>query len=55
MKCSGLRTISPVAARRVTGSGFGRLRAVNGRHLAALVRAGATLVYGKLVKRPDDY
>ena len=28
--------------------------AVNGPHLVALVRAGATFVNGKLVERPDE-
>jgi transposase-like protein len=32
-----------------------RWRAVNGPHLVALVRAGATFVIGKLVERPDDH
>ena len=32
-----------------------RWRAVNGPHLAALIRAGATFVDGKLVERPDDH
>ena len=32
-----------------------RWRAVNGPHLVALVRAGATFVNGKLVERPDDH
>jgi hypothetical protein len=27
---------------------------VNGPHLVALVRAGATFVQGKLVERPDE-
>jgi hypothetical protein len=31
-----------------------RWRAINGPHLVALVRAGATFVNGKLVERPDD-
>ena len=31
-----------------------RWRAVNGPHLVALVRAGATFVNGKLVERPDE-
>jgi len=31
-----------------------RWRAVNGPHLVALVRAGATFVNGKLVERPND-
>jgi hypothetical protein len=31
-----------------------RWRAVNGPHLVAPVRAGATFVNGKLVERPDD-
>ena len=30
-----------------------RWRAVNGPHLVALVRAGATFESGKLVERPD--
>jgi len=49
---------------RVTGFGDafklieaaqGRWRAVNGPHLAALIRAGATFVDGKLVERADDH
>ena len=32
-----------------------RWRAVNGPHLVALVRAGATFVNGKLVERPDEH
>jgi hypothetical protein len=31
-----------------------RWRAVNGPHLVALVRAGATFANGKLVERPDE-
>jgi putative transposase len=31
-----------------------RCRAVNGPHLVALVRAGATFEKGVLVERPDD-
>jgi hypothetical protein len=31
-----------------------RWRAVNGPHLVALVRAGATFVNGKLVERPNE-
>ena len=31
-----------------------RWRAVNGPHLVALVRAGATFVNGELVERPDE-
>ena len=31
-----------------------RWRAVNGPHLVALVRAGATFVNGKLMERPED-
>jgi hypothetical protein len=30
-------------------------RAVNGRHLVALVRTGARFTNGKLVERPDDH
>jgi hypothetical protein len=32
-----------------------RWRAVNGPHLVALVRTGATFVNGKLVERPDEH
>jgi len=32
-----------------------RWRCVNGPHLVALVRAGATFVNGTLVERPDDH
>ena len=32
----------------------GRWRAVNGRHLVALVRAGARFEKGKLIERPDQ-
>jgi hypothetical protein len=32
-----------------------RWRAVNGPHLVALVRAGATFINGKHVERPDDH
>ena len=32
-----------------------RRRALNGPHLAALIRAGATFVDGKLVERPDHH
>jgi hypothetical protein len=32
-----------------------RWRAVNGPHLVALVRAGATFEGGRLVERPDDH
>jgi hypothetical protein len=31
-----------------------RWRAVNGAHLVALVRAGATFIDGKLVERPEE-
>jgi len=31
-----------------------RWRAVNGPHLVALVRAGATFVNGKPMERPED-
>ncbi|MBE1592396.1 hypothetical protein ACFPOI_17265 [Nonomuraea angiospora] len=31
-----------------------RWRAVNGAHLVALVRAGATFIDGKLVERPTE-
>ena len=31
-----------------------RWRAVNGLHLGALVRVGATFVNGELVERPND-
>ena len=32
-----------------------RWRAVNGPHLVALVRTGATFTGGQLVERPDDH
>ena len=58
-------TQSPVgrAASRAAGlamafklieSGQDRWRAVNTPHLVALVRAGATFIYGKLVERPGE-
>jgi hypothetical protein len=46
---------SPVAARRVTSSEFGRWRSVDGPHLVALVRADATFIYDKFVEQPDDH
>jgi len=41
-------------AFKLTGSAQTRWRAVNGAHLAALVRASATFVNGKLAERPQD-
>ena len=41
-------------AFKLIESGQDRWRAVNTPHLVALVRAGATFIYGKLVERPGE-
>ncbi|GAA4976800.1 transposase-like protein [Nonomuraea thailandensis] len=41
-------------AFKLIESAQSRWRAVNGAHLVALVRAGATFINGKLVKRPTE-
>jgi hypothetical protein len=38
----------------VVGRGHKIISFVNGPHLVALVRAGATFINGKLVERPDE-
>ncbi|GGT09188.1 hypothetical protein GCM10010156_77530 [Planobispora rosea] len=43
-----LRRVGPIASERASW------RAVNGAHLVALVRAGATFIDGKLVERPSE-
>jgi hypothetical protein len=42
------------AADKLIQTAQDRWRAVNGPHLVALVRAGATFVNGKLMERPED-
>ncbi|MEQ4726177.1 IS256 family transposase, partial [Nonomuraea sp. B19D2] len=41
-------------AFKLIESAQSRWRAVNGAHLVALVRAGATFIDGKLVERPTE-
>jgi putative transposase len=41
-------------AFKLLASAQDRWRAVNGPHLVALVRAGATFEKGVLIERPDD-
>jgi putative transposase len=41
-------------AFKLIESAQARWRAVNARHLVALVRAGARFENGKLVERPDE-
>jgi hypothetical protein len=41
-------------AFKLSESAQGRWRALTAPHLAALVRAGAIFVNGKLVERPDE-
>jgi hypothetical protein len=41
-------------AFKLIASAQDRWRAVNAPHLVALVRAGATLINGKLVERPGE-
>ncbi len=50
----GSRAAGLAMAFKLTGSAQTRWRAVNGAHLAALVRASATFVNGKLAERPQD-
>ena len=49
------RTTALAMAFKLIEAAQDRWRAVNGPHLVALVRAGATRVNGKLVERPDDH
>ena len=51
----GSRAAGLAMAFKLIEAAQGRWRAVNGPHLVALVRAGATFVNGKLVERPDDH
>jgi len=50
----GSRTAGLAMAFKLIEAAQDRWRAVNGPHLVALVRAGATFVNGKLVERPDE-
>src|SRR3954466_6147419 len=50
----GSRAAGLAMAFKLIEAAQDRWRAVNGPHLVALVRAGATFVNGKLVERPDD-
>jgi transposase-like protein len=50
----GSRAAGLAMAFKLIEAAQGRWRAVNGPHLVALVRAGATFVNGKLVERPDE-
>jgi transposase-like protein len=51
----GSRTAGLAMAFKLIEAAQDRWRAVNGPHLVALVRAGATFEGGKLVERPDDH
>ena len=51
----GSRAAGLAMAFKLIEAAQDRWRAVNGPHLVALVRAGATFVNGKLVERPDDH
>jgi transposase-like protein len=53
-KGPGSRVAGLAMAFKLIEAAQDRWRAVNGPHLVALVRAGATFVNGKLVERPDD-
>jgi putative transposase len=50
----GSRAAGLAMAFKLIEAAQNRWRAVNGPHLVALVRAGATFVNGKLVERPHD-
>jgi hypothetical protein len=50
----GSRAAGLTMAFKLIEAAQDRWRAVNGPHLVALVRAGATFVNGKLVERPDE-
>jgi transposase-like protein len=54
-KGPGSRAAGLAMAFKLIEAAQDRWRAVNGPHLVALVRAGATFVNGKLVERPDDH
>jgi transposase-like protein len=51
----GSRAAGLAMAFKLIEAAQDRWRAVNGPHLVALVRAGATFESGKLVERPDDH
>ena len=51
----GSRAAGLAMAFKLIEAAQDRWRAVNGPHLVALVRAGATFVNGKLVERPDEH
>ncbi|MEV4365408.1 IS256 family transposase [Nonomuraea sp. NPDC049625] len=53
-KGPGSRAAGLAMAFKLIESAQRRWRAVNGAHLVALVRAGATFIDGKLVERPAD-
>jgi transposase-like protein len=53
-KGPGSRAAGLAMAFKLIEAAQDRWRAVNGPHLVALVRAGATFVNGKLVERPDE-
>ena len=50
----GSRAAGLAMAFKLIEAAQDRWRAVNGPHLVALVRAGATFVNGKLVERPNE-
>jgi transposase-like protein len=50
----GSRAAGLAMAFKLIEAAQARWRAVNAPHLVALVRAGATLVDGKLVERPEE-
>jgi transposase-like protein len=50
----GSRAAGLAMAFKLIEAAQDRWRAVNGPHLVALVRAGATFANGKLVERPDE-
>ena len=51
----GSRAAGLAMAFKLIEAAQDRWRAVNGPHLVALVRAGATFINGKLAERPDDH
>ncbi|MEU6786519.1 IS256 family transposase [Nonomuraea angiospora] len=53
-KGPGSRAAGLAMAFKLIESAQSRWRAVNGAHLVALVRAGATFIDGKLVERPEE-
>ncbi|MFG1711371.1 IS256 family transposase, partial [Nonomuraea sp. M3C6] len=53
-KGPGSRAAGLAMAFKLIESAQARWRAVNGAHLVALVRAGATFIDGKLVERPEE-